>query len=101
MPKYIKKPLTVEAIQWFKDGDHPEVRPDGYIPPLSAVAYAPEGFAKPKCACDTYKTGFYISTLEGKMRVIQGDWIVTGIHGEHYPVKDEIFKKTYKPFKAV
>lgn len=27
MPKYRKKPVVVEAIQWFKIGDHPKVQP--------------------------------------------------------------------------
>lgn len=26
-----------------------------------------------------------------------GDWIVTGIQGEQYPVKDDIFRSTYEP----
>ena len=25
-----------------------------------------------------------------------GDWIVTGVEGERYPVKNEVFKKTYE-----
>jgi hypothetical protein len=24
-----------------------------------------------------------------------GDWIVTGVAGERYPVKDDIFRRTY------
>lgn len=38
----------------------------------------------------------YINTLEGKMKASKGDWIVTGVHGEQYPVKPEIFEKTYE-----
>ena len=38
-----------------------------------------------------------IQTLEGDMRAMPGDWVITGINGEKYPVKDEIFKKTYRP----
>lgn len=26
-----------------------------------------------------------------------GDWIITGVAGEKYPCKDEIFKATYEP----
>lgn len=37
----------------------------------------------------------YIDTLEGKMKASPGDWIITGIHGEKYPCKPDIFKKTY------
>ena len=29
MPKYRKKPVIVEAVQWWKDGDHPGIKKDG------------------------------------------------------------------------
>lgn len=38
-----------------------------------------------------------IETLEGRMRANIGDWIITGVAGEHYPCKDEIFRATYEP----
>lgn len=38
----------------------------------------------------------YIETLEGTMKASIGDWIVTGINGERYPVKPDIFYKTYE-----
>lgn len=38
----------------------------------------------------------FIETLEGTMRADIGDWIVTGVNGEQYPVKPDIFKKTYQ-----
>lgn len=38
----------------------------------------------------------YIETLEGTMKASAGDWIVTGVDGERYPVKPDIFKKTYE-----
>lgn len=37
----------------------------------------------------------YIDTLEGKMKADIGDWIITGIHGERYPVKPDVFDETY------
>lgn len=37
-----------------------------------------------------------IKTLEGNMKIKDNDWIATGVNGEHWPVKDEIFQKTYK-----
>lgn len=36
-----------------------------------------------------------ISTLEGIMHANAGDWIITGVKGEQYPVKKEIFEQTY------
>ena len=41
-----------------------------------------------------------IKTLEGDMLASKGDWIVTGVDGEQYPVKPDIFKKTYEPVKS-
>jgi len=42
------------------------------------------------------KTEKTIHTLEGDMVANKGDWIVTGINGEKYPVKSDIFEKTYE-----
>lgn len=38
-----------------------------------------------------------ISTLEGDMTALPGDWIITGVAGETYPCKPEIFQATYEP----
>jgi hypothetical protein len=36
-----------------------------------------------------------IHTLEGDMLARKGDWIITGVAGEKYPCKPDIFDKTY------
>jgi hypothetical protein len=38
-----------------------------------------------------------IETLEGTMTGNPGDWLITGVNGEQYPCKDDIFQKTYEP----
>jgi len=38
-----------------------------------------------------------IKTLEGEMVGEVGDWLITGIKGEKYPCKDNIFRATYEP----
>ncbi len=38
-----------------------------------------------------------IETLEGVMTARHGDWIITGVNGEQYPCKPDIFEKTYEP----
>lgn len=38
----------------------------------------------------------YIRTLEGTHRADNGDWIITGIKGEQYPCKPDIFAATYE-----
>lgn len=37
----------------------------------------------------------YIPTLEGLMLASPGDYIITGVDGEEYPCKPDIFEKTY------
>jgi hypothetical protein len=37
-----------------------------------------------------------ISTLEGDLVVTPGDYIITGVKGEHYPCKPDIFEATYE-----
>lgn len=58
----------------------------------------PKEFIKKPIKVTAYQTDKveYIETLEGTMRADVGDWIVTGINGERYPVKPDIFEKTYQ-----
>lgn len=37
-----------------------------------------------------------IHTLEGDMRGEPGDWIITGVKGEQYPCKPDVFERTYE-----
>lgn len=39
---------------------------------------------------------YAINTLEGTLAFIVGDWIATGSDGEHWAIKDSIFRKTYE-----
>ena len=111
--KYRKKPIVVDAFQWFKNGDHPNddtMRPfedTGAVPKEpregKVVRYyrrpEPE-FAGtmdcPKCGKKLHDHG-WIDTLEGGHIVCPSDWIITGIQGEHYPCKPDIFAATYEP----
>jgi hypothetical protein len=56
-------------------------------------------FRKRPVEVDAYQVheDLYIETLEGRMHASPGDWIVVGVHGERYPVKPDIFEKTYEP----
>jgi len=40
-----------------------------------------------------------VETLEGVMRGNPGDWLITGVKGEQYFCKDDIFRATYEPEK--
>lgn len=41
--------------------------------------------------------GQYVDTLEGRMHGSPGDWKVTGVEGEQWFVKPDIFQQTYEP----
>lgn len=72
---FVKKPIVIQAEQW-----HPTCMMPGIeVENTSDHLY------------------YYILTLEGKMTVHPGDWIITGVAGEKYPCKDEIFRMTYEP----
>lgn len=70
--RFLRKSMIIHAVRWFKPGDHPAVLP---------------GSAGDPCA--------YVETPEGRLRVDAGDWIITGISGEHYPCKPEVFEQLY------
>jgi hypothetical protein len=82
--RYRRRPLVVEASQWFTLGDHPNVEP--YRNQLGpAKGPGPHG---------------WIETLEGGHLVTAGDWIITGVKGEVYACKPDIFAATYEPADA-
>lgn len=56
-------------------------------------------FRKKPVVVDAYQTDWEmnIETLEGVMHAEPGDWIITGVNGERYPCKPDIFEKTYEP----
>jgi hypothetical protein len=100
MSKFRKKPVVIEATQWFRNGDHPE---DGNDGEGEVVRY----FRRPEpeyagavlhelCGVQWHDHG-WIDTLEGGHTVCPGDWIITGVQGEHYPCKPDIFEATYEP----
>jgi hypothetical protein len=106
--KYRKKPVVVEATQWFKNGDHPDdnigARHDddsGNKVEGEVVRYYrhPEDNGERKCehcGIRMHEHG-WIDTLEGGHNVCPGDWVITGVAGERYPCKPTIFDATYEP----
>ena len=56
-------------------------------------------FRKKPIVIEAYQTRavMHIATLEGVMTANPGDWIITGVNGEQYPCKPDIFEKTYEP----
>ena len=99
--KYRKKPVVIEAVQWFPPGDprhdpsmvtHRKgntVDPPDYLQPGDLYKFS----SIPGMGDDVYM----VRTLEGPMRVSPGDWIITGVKGERYACKPDIFALTYEP----
>ncbi len=109
VPKYRKKPVVIEATQWFKNGDHPNDNSvfiessEGAGPFLTegkVVRYyrtpSSDGLTTCKhCGCTILYHG-WIDTLEGGHIVCPADFVITGVKGEVYPCKPDIFEATYE-----
>ncbi|MCF1423883.1 DUF1642 domain-containing protein [Lactiplantibacillus plantarum] len=48
-----------------------------------------------------YILPFRIETPDGWLGIKAGDWISTGVNGEHWPIADDVFKKTYKGLPVI
>lgn len=83
MPKYRKKPVVIEAIQFTGGAYSVKEIVDELRIPVNLYEFTNGGM-------------FYIYTLNGTHKVNIGDWIVKGVEGEFYPVKSEIFEVTYE-----
>lgn len=117
--KHRMKPVVIEATQWFKNGDHPEDYSKIHqgleggepreFPPEERKAKQWEGdivryFRLPGLAgaticqhCNkTMHEHGWIDTRDGGHTVCPGDWIITGVKGERYPCKPDIFEMTYE-----
>ena len=94
MPKFRKKPVVIEAGLWVGvEG----TAANGYY--LDVGYYRrPDDPGGRKCKhCDRRMHDHgWIDTLEGGHTVCPGDWIITGVKGEKYPCKPDIFEATYE-----
>ena len=110
MVKFRKLPVEIEATQWFKNGDHPEDNREEFTDSETGKPFLGEGkvvryFRRPDVpgdsTCFECRQAFHdhgwIDTLEDGHRVCPSDWIITGVQGERYPCKNNIFRETYEP----
>jgi hypothetical protein len=81
MDKYRKKPVEIEAIQWVSDNIEQVYEMLGD----TLIINTDEDVVK-----------HFINTLEGKMEMSWGDYIIKGVKGEFYPCKPDIFELTYE-----
>lgn len=79
MPKFRKKPVAIEAVQWT--GDNKD---------------AIDAFVGHELDQSMGSKSLIIETLEGDHRAAPGDFIIKGVQGEFYPCKPDIFAATYE-----
>jgi hypothetical protein len=121
MRRFRKKPVVVEAAQWFTNGDHPddyakdthgyeggelrvftgaERRERGWEGAVVRYFRHPDDDGRRVCevpgCCRLMHDHGWIDTLEGGHIVCPGDWIITGVQGERYPCKPDIFAASYE-----
>lgn len=77
MPKFRKKPVIIEAVQWTGNNGQ------------EILAFCPNAKLH-------FSDKLTIPTLEGEMTADAGDWIIKGVKGEFYPCKPDIFSATYE-----
>ena len=50
---------------------------------------------------EAYMVPFRIEAIEGLIGIEVGDWIATGVHGEHWLIADTVFKKTHAELPVI
>lgn len=95
MPRFTKKPVTIDAILCGEvlDGASSgrfSANAIDQMPPwvIGAFASGVIGFEL---------DAVLINTKEGQMRGERTDWLIRGVKGELYPCKPDIFAMTYEP----
>ena len=81
--KYRKKPVVIDAEQWVSDNIEQVYEMLGD----NLIINTDENKDEVK---------HFINTLEGKMEMSWGDYIIKGVKGEFYPCKPDIFELTYE-----
>jgi hypothetical protein len=89
VPQFRKKPVVVDAITFDALVEHARANSVSGTP--WSFSYAGHAITHENDDC------YLIPTLEGTMRLERGDMLITGVKGEIYPCKADIFAATYDP----
>lgn len=87
--KYRKKPVVIEAEQFYENK-----RKDSLF--LTKAVRDKADVSEMWFHENATGGRYYINTLEGPLKVSNGDYIIKGIQGEFYPCKPDIFEATYE-----
>jgi hypothetical protein len=89
MRKFRKRPVEIEAMTFTEveaySEDHWHGKADNVVTSFDYKGHL------------VYRAGdsFVIPTSEGEMTMQRDDMLITGVNGEIYPCKPDIFAKTY------
>ena len=81
--KYRRKPVEIEAIRWTGDNL------------IEVLAFCP------KAHYEHMSQMLVIKTLQGKMYVDEGDYIIKDLEAEFYPCRPSVFRAMYEEIDAV
>ncbi len=91
MAKYRKKPVVIEAITFDELVEHGRANGANIVDGMPwSFKYAGHPISHENDDC------YLIPTLEGTMNLQGGDMLITGVKGEIYPCKPDIFAATYE-----
>lgn len=89
--KYRKKPVEIEAVTFEEFVEYGKSHTDNIVDGM------PWSFEYNGYPITHESNGAYlIPTLEGTMQFTKEDMLITGVNGEIYPCKKDIFEKTYE-----
>lgn len=80
---YTKKPVVIEAIRFAPEGHNADV----------VFLWAHGNGCKLEWS--EGNQSFEIHTLEGRMQLTVGNWLIKGVEGEFYPCKHSVFVESY------
>lgn len=82
MARFRKRPVEIEAEQWW---------PGKFVEGVTELVHDPGDGSTVSSRAGV------IDTLEGPHIVSPGDWVITGVKGEKYACKPDVFAATYEP----
>lgn len=91
--RYVKKPVVVEAITFDQLVEYGRTHGANIVNGMPwSFTYEGQPITHEDDNC------YLIPTLKGTMKFQRGDMLITGVKGEIYPCKRDVFDATYEPW---
>jgi hypothetical protein len=92
MAKFRKKPVVIEAVTFDELVEHGKANGANIVNGMPwSFSYNGHPITHENDEC------YLIPTLEGTHNMTPADMLITGVKGEIYPCKRDIFEQTYDP----